>query len=190
MGSRRTQLSNKTLTLCATLFVALATGLAAAARADEGGVSFWQPGQYASFAAIAPDSGWSLPMQAYTYSGSVDRDRALSLGGDLVFGLDTDFSALFIVPTYTFDGKLFGATPSLSVAVFPGYNDTSVDLSVGSRGFTYNFENPDTDYQRHRLPSRRRRVPFSQREILSRRGRLRLRAVHARRWPAAGTQRL
>lgn len=34
-----------------------------------------------------------------------------------------------------YDRKLFGAKPSLSVAVFPGYNDTSVDLSVGSRGF-------------------------------------------------------
>jgi hypothetical protein len=39
------------------------------AVADEGGVSFWLPGQYASFAAIAPASGFSLPMQTYYNSG-------------------------------------------------------------------------------------------------------------------------
>jgi hypothetical protein len=39
------------------------------AVADEGGVGFWLPGQYASFAAIAPAPGFSLPMQIYYYSG-------------------------------------------------------------------------------------------------------------------------
>ena len=38
----------------AILLAALCTTAAAPAHADEGGVSFWLPGQYASFAAIAP----------------------------------------------------------------------------------------------------------------------------------------
>jgi hypothetical protein len=44
-------------------------GLAQSARADEGGVSFWEPGQYGSFAAIAPSPGWSLPLVFYGYGG-------------------------------------------------------------------------------------------------------------------------
>ncbi len=68
------------------------------AVADEGGVSFWLPGQYASFAAIAPSPGFSLPMQSYYYSGSAGASKALDRGGNLSFGLDTDFFGQFIVP--------------------------------------------------------------------------------------------
>ena len=32
------------------------------AAADEGGVSFWLPGQYSSFAATPTEPGWSLPV--------------------------------------------------------------------------------------------------------------------------------
>ena len=38
-------------------FVALTALAGTAARADEGGVSYWLPGQYGSFAAIAPAPG-------------------------------------------------------------------------------------------------------------------------------------
>lgn len=54
--------------------------------ADEGGTSFWLPGQYASFAAIAPTTEWSLPMQTYSYSGNVHAQRALTRGDQIAFG--------------------------------------------------------------------------------------------------------
>jgi hypothetical protein len=41
-----------------------------AAHTDEGGVSFWLPGQYGSFAAVAPTPGWSMPLVFYNYGGS------------------------------------------------------------------------------------------------------------------------
>jgi hypothetical protein len=41
---------------CVLLLVAIA------ARADEGGVSFWAPGQFSSFAAVPGESGWSVPV--------------------------------------------------------------------------------------------------------------------------------
>ena len=47
-------------------------------RADEGGVSFWTPGQYGSFAAIAPSPGWSLPLMFYNYGGSIDASGPLT----------------------------------------------------------------------------------------------------------------
>ncbi|HML93031.1 transporter [Methyloceanibacter sp.] len=102
-----------------------------AARSDEGGVSFWLPGQYASFAAIAPAPGFSLPMQSYYYSGDAGAEKALTRGDLLTFGLDTDFFAQFVVPTYTPDTKFLGARPSFSMAFYPGWNRTSADIGIG-----------------------------------------------------------
>src|SRR5262245_50218080 len=49
--------------------VVVAVPLATPAFADEGGNPFWTSGQYANQAAIAPPSGWSLPVQFYYYNG-------------------------------------------------------------------------------------------------------------------------
>jgi len=34
-------------------------------RADEGGSSFWLPGEYAGRSAVPPPSGWSMPTTLY-----------------------------------------------------------------------------------------------------------------------------
>ena len=46
--------------------------------ADEGGVSFWTPGEYGSFAAIAPSPGWSLPFVFYNYGGSLGAQQSIT----------------------------------------------------------------------------------------------------------------
>ena len=102
------------------------------ACADESGVSFWLPGQYASFAAIAPDPGFSLPMFSYFYSGSAQKDQPLQHGGDLDLGVSSQFFGQFIVPTYTPDVTFLGARPSFSLAFFPGYNTVTADAQLGS----------------------------------------------------------
>ena len=51
------------------LFSALILAAWAHAFADEGGASFWLPGQYASLAAVPPTPAWSLSTDAYFYSG-------------------------------------------------------------------------------------------------------------------------
>jgi len=99
--------------------------------ADEGGVSFWLPGQYASFAAIAPATGWSLPIQIYGYSGSADASHATTRGNDVVVGLDTGFTAAFVVPTYVPKWTVAGGKPAFSLAFFPGWNEVSVDATAG-----------------------------------------------------------
>ena len=58
------------------------------AVADEGGVSFWLPGQYGSFAAVAPTPGWSLPLVFYNYGGAVSAGRVLPRGHLLSSGLN------------------------------------------------------------------------------------------------------
>ena len=104
----------------------------APALADEGGVSFWLPGQYGSFAAVAPTPGWSMPLIFYNYGGSVEKGRLLPRGKLLSAGLSTSFDSLFIVPTYTPDGSILGARPSFSLAFAPSYNASSASVGAGS----------------------------------------------------------
>lgn len=112
------------------LLVNLSLTPSSGARADEGGVSFWLPGQYASFAAIAPTPGFSLPLQSYCYTGSAGGSRALNRGNLLSVGLDTDFCAQFVVPTWTPDTTVLGARPSVSLAFFPGWSKTSAQIEA------------------------------------------------------------
>lgn len=109
--------------------LALAGG---AALADEGGVSFWLPGQFASFAAIAPDPGFSLPMQTYYYTGNAGTNVALNRGDRLSLGVETVFFAQFLTPTWTPDTAFLGARPSFSLSFYPGWNRTSADVTIGA----------------------------------------------------------
>jgi hypothetical protein len=101
------------------------------ALADEGGVSFWLPGQYGSFAAVAPTPGFSMPLVFYNYGGSAGRGTTLRRGNLLEGGLSTSFDGLFIVPTYTPDVTFLGARPNFSLAFAPSYNTTSANVGLG-----------------------------------------------------------
>jgi hypothetical protein len=103
----------------------------APAVADEGGVSFWLPGQNGSFAAVAPEPGWSMPLVFYNYGGSAGQGVTLPRGRLLSSGLNTSFDGLFIVPTYTPDVMFLGARPNFSLAFAPGYNTTSANVGLG-----------------------------------------------------------
>jgi hypothetical protein len=100
-------------------------------RADEGGVSFWVPGQYGSFAAIAPSIGWSLPLVYNNYGGSIGRDQQLTRGHLLTAGLSGSADSLFIVPTYTLGTTILGAIPSVSMAFIPAYSAASANVGLG-----------------------------------------------------------
>jgi len=102
-----------------------------AALADEGGVSFWVPGQNGSFAAVAPQPGWSLPLVFYNYGGSVGRGVALPRGRVLSAGLSASLDGVFIVPTYSPDTTVLGARPSFSLAFMPAYTTTTANVSLG-----------------------------------------------------------
>jgi hypothetical protein len=108
----------------------LFAGQAQSTRADEGGVSFWQPGQYGSFAAIAPSPGWSLPLMFYSYGGSKGAERVLP-NGQVSGSLGGSFDGLFIVPTYTLGATILGAVPSFSVAFIPAYSAASANVGLG-----------------------------------------------------------
>lgn len=109
----------------------LATTVGAPTRADEGGTSFWLPGQYGSFAAVAPDPGMSLALVSYWYSAQANANQPLEFGGDVKLGVDADYFGQFFVPAYTPDTTILGGRPSFSIAFIPARNSVSADVSVG-----------------------------------------------------------
>jgi hypothetical protein len=113
------------------LAVAIAVWPGLAARADQGGLSFWLPGQYGSFAAVAPEPGFSMPLMFYSYEGSAGRGVTLPRGHLLSAGLDGSFNGLFVVPTYTPETMVLGARANFSVAFAPSYSATTANVGLG-----------------------------------------------------------
>ena len=100
-------------------------------RADEGGTSFWLPGQYGSFAAVAPEPGASLAMVSYWYSANASASEPLGFGNDLKLGVDASYFGQFVVPAYTPDTTILGGRPSFSLAFIPARSKVSADISIG-----------------------------------------------------------
>ncbi|WP_245317770.1 transporter [Ensifer sp. 1H6] len=94
-------------------------------------MSFWLPGQYGSFAAIAPTPGFSLPLVTYAYSGRAGAGTVLPRGDDLTLGLDGQFVGQFIVPSYAPDIKILEAQPNFSIAFLPAYSEASAEGQLG-----------------------------------------------------------
>ncbi len=101
------------------------------AIADEGGVSFWLPGQYGSFAAIPPEPGFSMPLVTYYYSGDAPGDQLIEKGRDILFGVDTRYVGQFFIPTYSPDTQVLGGRIAFSVGTIVAYSDVSADVALG-----------------------------------------------------------
>ena len=102
------------------------------AVADEGGVSFWLPGQYASFAAIPPEPGFSMPLVTYAYSGDASRNRPLNIGGQIRLGVDARYLGQFFIPTYSPENDVLGGRLALSFATIVASSKVSADATLGS----------------------------------------------------------
>lgn len=115
------------------LVVALA--FAAGAGADEGGVSFWLPGQFGSLAAVPGEPGWSLPLVYYHTSVDAGGNKNLRVGGTVTSGLNGDADLVFAAPTYTFETPLLGAQPAMGLLAGYGHMKTSAEATLtGPRG--------------------------------------------------------
>lgn len=101
------------------------------ASADEGGVSFWLPGQYASFAAIPPQTGFSVPLVTYAYSGDASGGQKLELGGEIRLGVDARYLGQFVIPTYRPETKVLGGQIAFSLATMFASSDVDVDVTLG-----------------------------------------------------------
>src|SRR5258705_8657079 len=83
--------------------------VAGPALADEGGVSFWAPGQFGSFSAVPSEPGWSVPLVYYHVSANAGASKSFLTGGLLTAGIDATGDLLFFFPTYTFTQPVLGA---------------------------------------------------------------------------------
>lgn len=116
--------------LYALVFVGM-IGIVPPSSADEGGTGFWLPGQYGSFAAIAPEPGFGLALVSYWYSANASGEQALGFGNNLKLDVDASYFGQFIVPSYTPETTLWGGRPSFSIAFIPAQNRVAANVSVG-----------------------------------------------------------
>lgn len=100
------------------------------AYADENGTGFWLSGQYASGAALPPSPGFGITTMYYNYKGT---QNSVVPGSGVSYNsnVSATTTALLLQPTYTFDTKILGATPSIGVGVGPGNAFTGVTYAVG-----------------------------------------------------------
>lgn len=102
------------------------------ALADEGGVSFWLPGNFGSFVAAPSEPGWSLPLIYYYSKGDESASKAFPRGGRITAGVDARASLLFASPTYTFASAIAGGQASVSVAGAVGRVKVGIDATLSA----------------------------------------------------------
>ena len=108
--------------------------LATAAQADEGGVSFWLPGQFGSLAAVPTAPGWSLPTIYIHSSESLGADKTTIRGGRLTAGVDATADIVLALPTYTFETPVWGGQAAIAAGAGVGNIDVSVDATFNRPG--------------------------------------------------------
>jgi hypothetical protein len=114
------------------------------ARADEGGVSFWLPGQFGSLAAVPVTPGWSLGEVYYhttvRASGAVAAAREIEIGRfpatvnvNLNATLNAQADLLLLAPTYTFATPVIGGQSRFSWASSVMRISRSLPIPVNTR---------------------------------------------------------
>jgi hypothetical protein len=104
------------------------------AHADEGGVSFWLPGNFGSFAATPSDPGWSCPLLLYPSIGHQEAGKQTVLGGRIAAGMRSSCGLLFLTPTLTFAKPWWGAQASAALGLGFGYATVEVDVVASPPG--------------------------------------------------------
>jgi hypothetical protein len=126
--------------ICGT--VALAC-LASAAKADEGGVSFWLPGLFGSLAAAPQQPGWSLTAIYYhtpvSAGADVARAREITIGripvnlsANLSANVNATAELAVVNPTYVFATPVLGG--QVAVGLMGIYGRTSTSLAATLTG--------------------------------------------------------
>jgi hypothetical protein len=107
-------------------------------RADEGGVSFWAPGQFGSFSATPSEPGFAVPVVYYPASADAGRSKNFLVGGNLTLGIDATGDLLFFFPTYTFKEPVLGGQAAFGLGWAVGNLDGTADVTLtGPQGNTF-----------------------------------------------------
>jgi len=116
------------------LLMIVAVTVSGAVSADEGGTSFWLPGQYGSLAAVPAEPGWSLPLIYYHSDVKANGDKNFTSGGNVRLGLDVGIDLVLAVPTYVFEDAVWGGQAAVSMAGVYGRADVAVDATLTGPG--------------------------------------------------------
>jgi hypothetical protein len=100
--------------------------------ADEGGVSFWLPGNFGSFVATPGDPGWTLPLMYYYSSADAGADKTFPRAGRFTAGVDASGSFVFVAPTYVLATPVAGGQASWGLAVALGHLGADVDATLNA----------------------------------------------------------
>src|SRR5262245_8649031 len=134
--------------LCAALVAGSILALVpVTALADEGGISFWLPGLYGSFAATPVEPGWSWATLYVHSSVNAGADKAFPRGGRgrVSLGIDGRADLVAFGPTYTFENPLLGGQFALGLLAVAGRSEGTVDLTLtGPQGRTLSGNRTDT----------------------------------------------
>ncbi len=115
----------------AVVSISVAAAVAAgAARADEGGISFWLPGQMGSFSAAPVAPGFSMPVIYYHASADTGGDKPLVVGGEVRLGIDAQADLVFFAPSYTFKDPIAGGQGTVTLAWAAGRSRASADATI------------------------------------------------------------
>jgi hypothetical protein len=119
--------------IAALFALTLATGPWSEANADEGGASFWVPGQYAAnLAATPPSPGWSIPLALYHYSGRAPDSATSAPVAAVAPGTRSQTWQLSASPTYAPATKVFGGQLAVMLSVGVGSNATQLARAAPS----------------------------------------------------------
>jgi hypothetical protein len=113
------------------------------AHADEGGISFWLPGQFSSLAAAPAVPGWSMAEVYYhttlAGSGAVAASRQIQIGRipasvnvSLNANLNAQADLLLLNPTYTFATPVLGGQLAIGVTGIFGRSSASIDGTLAA----------------------------------------------------------
>jgi hypothetical protein len=121
------------------LFAILATALLSQslyriALADEGGVSFWLPGQYGSYAAAPAKPGWSIESTFYHASAAATAGASFSRGGGIQAGIKSPTGFVMVTPTYSFATPVLGAQAALGITALFGKNSSLASATLSGLG--------------------------------------------------------
>jgi hypothetical protein len=128
------------------------------ARADEGGVGFWLPGQLGTLAAVPQTPGWNLGIIDYYTSvsagGNVAAARQVTidkLPSNVLVNLNANIRANdnlgVLSPGYVFATPVLGGQLSLSMAALGGWSSADIrgDLTVAAPPFTATRQGETSD---------------------------------------------
>jgi len=100
------------------------------ALADEGGVSFWLPGNFGSLAAAPGTPGWAWATIYYHGTAAAAAGQQFPRGGRIDVGVSGQGDLAFFGPTYTFATPILGGQAAISLIGVAGRSEASAALSL------------------------------------------------------------